>query len=140
MHVTFDTPQMSYNFFHELIDFIEHYWCKRKRFFSDYYFISLCLNQSLKWKKDYIFLVKNRARKRKKCTSLLIPCLTIWKCPSQESSHSILLTFLKSKIHSMWSFESLEEIFWVPRKKKYLMLLKMYLRTYIITIAETPQS
>ena len=71
VHIAFDKPLMiHYNFSHELINFIEHYWCERKRFFSDYYFIYLHLNQSLKWKNGYTFLVKEAKNRGKNgCSS-----------------------------------------------------------------------
>ena len=83
---------------------------------------------------------KKEPQREKKWTQFLVACLRIWKWRSQESSHSTLSKFLKSKIHSMCSLRSLGEKFWVARKKNYLMLLKIYLRTYIITIVETAQS
>ena len=66
--VPFDRPLISYNIFNKLFNnFIEHYWCKWKRFFSGYHFIYLFFfYQSLKWKNDYIlFLIKKRSQKNK---------------------------------------------------------------------------
>ena len=64
VHFAFDRPLLSCNFFHKY--FVEHDWLDRKRFSSDYYFIYPHLNQSLRWKNNYIFLVKKVASKRKK--------------------------------------------------------------------------
>ena len=64
VHFAFDRPLLSCNFFHKY--FVEHDWLDRKRFSSDYYFIYPHLNQSLRWKNNYIFLVKKVASKRTK--------------------------------------------------------------------------
>ena len=45
VHIAFETPLISYYFFHELINFIEHYWSERKYFFRDYQFTYPRLNQ-----------------------------------------------------------------------------------------------
>ena len=51
-------PLSSYRFSEEIIEFVKNYWQKRKFFFSGYFFIYLKLNQSLKWRYDYILIVK----------------------------------------------------------------------------------
>ena len=48
--------------------FIRNYWCQRKYFFSGYFYIRPRLNQSLKWRYDYIFLVKNKAYNKRLTT------------------------------------------------------------------------
>ena len=54
-------PLISYENVKAINNFIQTYWNQRKYFFSDYFYIRPKLNQSLKWRYDYIFLVKNKA-------------------------------------------------------------------------------
>ena len=65
VHMSFLKPLISNSFFEELIDFIESYWKKRKLFYPGYYFIFPRLNQRLKWRFDYVFIVKNKQKNRK---------------------------------------------------------------------------
>ena len=58
-------PLISYSFFEELMDFVENYWKKTKFFSPGYYFIFPRLNQSLKWRLDFVFIVKNKQQNRK---------------------------------------------------------------------------
>ena len=44
------------------MDFNESYWKKRKIFYPGYYFIYPQLNQSIKWRFDYVFIVKNKPK------------------------------------------------------------------------------
>ena len=46
------------------MDFIERYWKKRKIFYPGYYFIYPQLNQSIKWRFDYVFKVKNKPKNK----------------------------------------------------------------------------
>ena len=62
VYFAFDRQLLSCIVFHEY--FVEHYWLDRKRFSSEYYFIYPHLNQSLRWKNNYIFSVKKEASKR----------------------------------------------------------------------------
>ena len=65
VEMSFLKPLISYSFFEELIDFIESYWKKRKVLYPGYYFIFPRLNQSLKWRFDYVFTVKYGKKNRK---------------------------------------------------------------------------
>ena len=54
-------------FFGDIVKFIRSYWQKRKYFFfPGYTFICPRLNQSLKWRFDYITLVKRNKPGTKK--------------------------------------------------------------------------
>ena len=65
VHIAFERPLISYYFFDELINFIEHYWHEHKYFYTGYYFVYPRLNQSLKWKNDYIFFEPRLKNKKK---------------------------------------------------------------------------
>ena len=58
VHIAFKRALIFYYFFHELINFVEHYWNKQKYVFRGYQFTYPRLNQSLKWKNNYIFFEK----------------------------------------------------------------------------------
>ena len=64
VHTALEKPLISYYFFDELINFVEQYWEERKFSFKDYYFNYPRLNQSLKWKNDYMFFQKRIKNKR----------------------------------------------------------------------------
>ena len=51
---------MSYEFFKELIEQIKRHWNKRKKFFPGYLFPFPKLNQSLKWRFDYINITNDK--------------------------------------------------------------------------------
>ena len=65
VHLLFLEPLISYPFFEELIDFVKSYWQRRKFFYPGYYFICPKINQSFKWKFDYVFTVKNKPSNKK---------------------------------------------------------------------------
>ena len=65
-------PLISYPFFDELVDFVRNYWQKRKFFYPGYQFTYPRINQSLKWRFDYVVIVKNNPGIRKKWTVYLI--------------------------------------------------------------------
>ena len=65
VHLSFLKPFISYPFLEELIDFVKSYWQKRKYFYPGYYFIYPKRNQRLKWKFDYVFIVKNKPSNKK---------------------------------------------------------------------------
>ena len=65
VHIAFERPLISYYFFDELINFIEHYWHEDKHFSAGYHFVDPRLNQSLKWKNDCIFFERRLKNKKK---------------------------------------------------------------------------
>ena len=66
VHLSFLKPLISYLFFEELVDFVKSYWQKRKFFYPGNHFTYPRINQSLKWRFDYVVIVKNNPRIRKK--------------------------------------------------------------------------
>ena len=56
--VHIERPLISYYFFHELINIIQHYWNERRCFFKGYQFTYPRLNQSLKCNYGFIFFEK----------------------------------------------------------------------------------
>ena len=65
VHVSFLNPLISYSFFDEMVEFIEKYRSKRKIFYPRYYFIFQRLNDCLKWRYDYVLLVKDKQKNKK---------------------------------------------------------------------------
>ena len=65
VHMFLDKPLFSYRFFEEIINFVKNYWGKRQLFFPGYFFIYPELNQSLKWRYNYILMVKNKLSTKK---------------------------------------------------------------------------
>ena len=65
-HISFLKLLLSYSFFEDLIDYIKNYWQKRKFFYPGYYFIYPKINQSLKWRFDYVFIVINKPKDKKR--------------------------------------------------------------------------
>ena len=60
-------PLTSYEFFKEMI--ITRYWNSRKKFFLQCFFLYPRLNQSLKWRFDYIIVANNKFKGKRKCGS-----------------------------------------------------------------------
>ena len=61
VHMSLVKPLFSYCFFKEIIDFVKCYQQKRKFFFPGYFSIYL----SLKWRYDYVLIVKNKPTAKK---------------------------------------------------------------------------
>ena len=59
-------PLVAYKFFKEIINFVRIYWNNRNKFYPGYFFLYPKLNQTLKWRFDYIIITNNRF-KGKKC-------------------------------------------------------------------------
>ena len=53
-------PLLSWYFFEDIIEFVKEYWNKRKYFYPGYFFVYPRLNQSLKWRYDYVIIVKTK--------------------------------------------------------------------------------
>ena len=64
-------PLVSYKFFNEIIQFIKIFWYHRQKFYPGYFFIYPRLNQSLKWRFDYIIIGNNRYKFKKNMDDLL---------------------------------------------------------------------
>ena len=60
VHTSLVKHLFSYRFFVEIIDFVKSCWQEIKFFFPGYFFIYPKLNQSLKWRYDYVLIMKNR--------------------------------------------------------------------------------
>ena len=61
VHLSLNRPLLSYNFFDEIIRHIRYYWNRRKYFYPEYLLlVQLRLNQSVKFKLDYILLAKGK--------------------------------------------------------------------------------
>ena len=61
VHLSLNRPLLSYNFFDEIIRHIRYYWNRRKYFYPGYLLLlQLRLNQSVKFKLDYILLAKGK--------------------------------------------------------------------------------
>lgn len=56
-------PLLSWYFFEDIIEFVKEYWNKRKCFYPGYFIVYPRLNQSLKWRYDYVIIVKNKHKK-----------------------------------------------------------------------------
>ena len=59
-------PLISYLFFKEIIRFITIYWKHRQEYFPGYNLLYPILNQSIKWRFDYIMTAKKKSRQQKK--------------------------------------------------------------------------
>ena len=55
-------PLISYKFFKSIINFVRKYWNMRKRFCPGCFFLYAKLNQSLKWRFDYIIITNSKFR------------------------------------------------------------------------------
>ena len=61
VHLSLNRPLLSYNFFDEIIRHIRYHWNRRKYFYPGYFLLlQLSLNQSVKFKLDYILLAKGK--------------------------------------------------------------------------------
>ena len=61
VHLSLNRPLLSYNFFDEIIRHIRYHWNRRKYFYPGYFLLlQLRLNQSVKFKLDYILLAKGK--------------------------------------------------------------------------------
>ena len=65
VHMSLVKPLLTYHSFKEIIEFVKNYWQKREFIFPGYFFIYPKLNQSLKWRYDYVLIVKNRPSTKK---------------------------------------------------------------------------
>ena len=65
VHMSLVKPLISYNFFKDIINIIRDYWNKKQRFYPGYFFLYPKLNQSLKWRFDYIMITNNRYKGKK---------------------------------------------------------------------------
>ena len=68
LHLSLEKPLISYQSVKEIVSFVRNYWRQQKYFYPDYFYIRPRLNQSLKWRYDYIFLVKNKAYNKRLTT------------------------------------------------------------------------
>ena len=59
VHLSLEKPLTSYEFFKDMIEQIRCYWIKRKQSFPGYRFTYIKLNQSLKWRFDYIIITND---------------------------------------------------------------------------------
>ena len=59
-------PLISYEFFNDIIKYITASWNCRQKFYRSYFFVYPKLNQSIKWRFDYIIFNNNRYKLRKK--------------------------------------------------------------------------
>ena len=62
VHMSLRKPPISYKFLNRIINFVRKYWNMRKRFYPGYFFLYPKLNQSLKWRFDYIIISNNKSR------------------------------------------------------------------------------
>ena len=92
-HIPFLKLVLSYSFFEELIDYIKNYWQKRKFFYPGYYFIYPKINQSLKWRFDYVFIVNNKPKIKKEMEDLLDRFFENLEFRLQRNFHVILSKF-----------------------------------------------
>ena len=58
----FKRPLVLYPDFHEGIEFVQERWEERKYFFTNYKFIYARINQSIKFRHDYIFFIRKNMR------------------------------------------------------------------------------
>lgn len=64
VHLSLVKPLLSYNFIDDMIELIKNYWNKGN-FFPGCFYIYPKLNQSLKWRYDYILTVKSKPSTKK---------------------------------------------------------------------------
>lgn len=60
VHMSLVKPLLSWYFFEDIIKFVKEYWNKRKCFYPGYFIDYPRLNQSLKWRCDYVIIVKTK--------------------------------------------------------------------------------
>ena len=65
VHMSLVKLLLSYRSFKEITEFVKNYWQKRKFFFPGNSFIYPKLNESLKWRYDYVLIVKNKPSTKK---------------------------------------------------------------------------
>ena len=66
VHMSLVKPLISYEFFDDIIKLIKKVWNRRQKFYPGYFFVYLKLNQSIKWRFDYIIVNKNRYKLKNK--------------------------------------------------------------------------
>ena len=66
IHISLMRPLVSYKFFMAIINFAKNYWCHRQKFYPVFFFVYPKLNQSLKWRFDYIIVSNNKYKLKKK--------------------------------------------------------------------------
>ena len=61
-------PLICYEFFKEMINYIKRYWNEKKKNFLSFFFFFFNprLNQSLKWRFDYIIVANDKFRGKRK--------------------------------------------------------------------------
>ena len=59
-------PLILYELFKDIIKFSKNLWSRRRKLYPGYFFVYPMLNQSIKWRSDYIIINRNRYKLRKK--------------------------------------------------------------------------
>ena len=66
VHMSLLRPLFSYKFFNDIVRFLRTYWSRRQKLYTGYFFVNPILNQSIKWRFDYIIVNNDEFRQRKK--------------------------------------------------------------------------
>ena len=66
VHMSMVKPLILYELFKDIINFSKKLWSRRRKLYPGYFFVYPMLNQSIKWRSDYIIINRNRYKLRKK--------------------------------------------------------------------------
>ena len=55
-------PLITYKFFNDMRKFVRTYWSRRQKLYPGYFFVNHILNQSLKWRFNYIIFNHDKLR------------------------------------------------------------------------------
>ena len=66
VHMSMVKPLILYELFKDIIKFSKKLWSRRRKLYPGYFFVYPMLNQSIKWRSDYIIINRNIYKLRKK--------------------------------------------------------------------------
>ena len=66
VHMSLMKPLVSYSFFKDIIRFVRRFWGRRLQLYPGYFFVQPILNQSIKWRFDYITVTSDKSKQVKK--------------------------------------------------------------------------
>ena len=66
VHMSLIKPLVLSSFFKDIIRFVRRFWGRRQQLYPGYFFVQPILNQSIKWRFDYIIFTSDKSKQVKK--------------------------------------------------------------------------